>query len=51
MVQGGKGVVVIGCVACQIRWNTIPQYMKRLSEDVLPQIMDTVLERTAIAES
>ena len=51
MAQGGNGVVVIGCVACHIWLNTIPHFLQDLSERVLPQIIDTVLERTAIAES
>jgi hypothetical protein len=49
--QGGKGVIVVGCVACRKRLNTIPQFMKHLSEDVLPSILDDAIERTAIAES
>jgi hypothetical protein len=51
MAQGGKGVIVVGCVACKLRLNTIPQFMQHLSQDVLPQILDQVIERTAIAES
>ena len=51
MRQGGNGVVVVGCMACSIRLNTIPQFIQNLSQDVLPGIIDTVLKRTGIAES
>lgn len=50
MAQGGQGVIVVGCVACELRLNTIPQFMKHLTDDVLPGIIDTVVERTAISE-
>jgi hypothetical protein len=49
--QGGKGVVVVGCMKCKVRLNTIPQFMQHLSEDVLPDLVDFVIERTAISES
>jgi hypothetical protein len=48
--QGGKGVVVVGCVTCKMRLNTIPEFMRHLSEDVLPTILDDVIERTAMRE-
>jgi hypothetical protein len=52
MRQGGNGVVVVvGCMACSIRLNTIPQFIQNPSQDVLPGIIDTVLKRTGIAES
>ncbi len=50
IAQGGRGVIVVGCMACKLRLNTIPQFMQHLSEDVLPQILDQVLERTGIQE-
>ena len=43
--------MVVGCVACKMRLNTIPQFMKHLAEDVLPSILADVIERTAIAKS
>ncbi|MGA8037751.1 MAG: hypothetical protein WA823_14995 [Candidatus Acidiferrales bacterium] len=51
VADGGKGTIAVGCVACEKRLNTIPQFMEHLAEDVLPQIIDEVLERKAIAES
>jgi hypothetical protein len=49
--QGGKGVVVVGCVSCKLAMQTRQQYMRHLTDDVLPGIVDMVIERTAIAES
>jgi hypothetical protein len=49
--QGGRGVVVVGCVSCKLAMQTRHQYMRHLTEDVLPGIVDMVIERTAIAES
>ena len=43
VAQGGKGVAVTGCTACRIRTNNNAQYLKHLSDDVLPQILDRVL--------
>jgi hypothetical protein len=51
IAQGGRGVIVVGCVKCKLRLNTIPQFMKHLSEDVLPGLIELVIERTAISES
>lgn len=48
--QGGTGVIVVGCQCCKLRLNTIPQFMQHLTEDVLPAILDDVLERKAMAE-
>jgi hypothetical protein len=50
IAQGGRGVIVVGCMACKLRLNTIPQFMQHLSEDVLPQILDQDLERTGMQE-
>jgi hypothetical protein len=51
IAEGGKGVVEVGCVCCKLAMQTRHQYMRHLTEDVLPGIVDTVIERTAIAES
>jgi hypothetical protein len=37
-------------MARKIRLNTIPQFMRHLSEDVLPEIIDRVVERTGMQE-
>jgi len=37
---GGTGVVVSGCEACRKRFGTNSQYLRHLSEDVLPDIID-----------
>ena len=37
---GGTGVVVSGCKACRKRFGTNSQYLRHLSEDVLPDIID-----------
>jgi primosomal replication protein N len=50
IAQGGRGVIVVGCMACKLRLNTIPQFMLHLSEDVLPQILDQVLERAGMQD-
>jgi hypothetical protein len=50
MAEGGKGTIAVGCEKCQIPLNTIPQFMQHLSEDVLPAILDDVLERKAMTE-
>jgi hypothetical protein len=49
--QGGRGVIVVGCVSCKLAMQTRHQYMRHLTDDVLPEIIDMVIERTAIAES
>ena len=36
---GGTGVVVSGCEACRARFGTNSQYLRHLSEDVLPNIL------------
>jgi hypothetical protein len=39
VAQGGKGVVVTGCIACKKRTNTNAQYLRHLADDVLPVIL------------
>lgn len=34
MAQGGKGVVVFGCVICKVRLNTTGQFVEHLEEKV-----------------
>ena len=36
---GGTGVVVSGCEACRKRFGTNSQYLRHLSDDVLPNIL------------
>jgi hypothetical protein len=38
VVQGGKGVVVPGCPACQKRINTMSQFLDHLAQDVMPAV-------------
>jgi hypothetical protein len=40
MAQGGKGIVVPGCLACKKRINTMPQFLDHLADDVLPPLLD-----------
>jgi hypothetical protein len=40
VAQGGRGVVVPGCPACKKRFNTMPQFMDHLTDDVLPAVLD-----------
>jgi hypothetical protein len=51
VAEGGRGTVAVGCEHCKVCLNTIPQFLAHLAEDVLPGIIDEVLERTAIAEN
>jgi hypothetical protein len=43
IAQGGKGVIVPGCVHCQKILYTGNQYLSHLALDVLPQIIDIVV--------
>jgi hypothetical protein len=45
--QGGKGVVVPGCPACQKRINTMSQFLDHLAEDAMPAL----IERLAAAKT
>jgi hypothetical protein len=39
IAQGGKGVVVPGCPACQKRINTMSQFLDHLAEDAMPALI------------
>jgi hypothetical protein len=39
VAQGGKGVVVPGCPACQKRINTMSQFLDHLAEDAMPALI------------
>jgi hypothetical protein len=41
---GGAGIVTPGCEACSKRINTNSQYLRHLSEDVLPGILQNALK-------
>jgi hypothetical protein len=47
IAQGGKGVVVPGCVTCKKRITTVNQFVEHLAKDVLPQILERYDERYA----
>jgi hypothetical protein len=40
VAEGGKGVIVPGCVACRKLLYTNNQYLSHLALDVLPQIIE-----------
>ena len=40
VAQGGKGVVVSGCPACEKRINTTVQFLDHLANDVMPALID-----------
>jgi hypothetical protein len=40
VAQGGKGVVVPGCPACQKRINTMNQFLDHLAEDAMPALIE-----------
>jgi hypothetical protein len=40
IAQGGRGVVVPGCPACEKRINTMSQFLDHLADDVLPALID-----------
>ena len=44
MAQGGKGTVVPGCTACRKILYTDHQYLSHLALDVIPQILDRILQ-------
>jgi hypothetical protein len=39
IAEGGKGVIVPGCVACRKLLYTNNQYLSQLAIDVLPEIL------------
>jgi len=40
VAQGGKGVVVSGCPACQKRMNTMGQFLDHQANDAMPALID-----------
>jgi len=44
VAEGGRGVVIPGCPACHKRINTNDQYLRHLSDDVLPIILQKAFE-------
>jgi hypothetical protein len=50
VAQGGRGVVVVGCAVCKLHLQTRDQYMRHLTNDVLPGIVDMVIERVGIEQ-
>jgi hypothetical protein len=40
IAQGGNGVVVPGCSACQKRIHTMAKFVDHLTDDVLPALVD-----------
>jgi hypothetical protein len=48
---GGAGVVVSGCEACRKRFGTNSQYLRHLSEAVLPNILQRAFEIAAVSTS
>jgi hypothetical protein len=41
--EGGKGVIVPGCVHCKKLLYTVNQFLSHLALDVLPQIVERVI--------
>jgi len=48
---GGTGVVVSGCEACRKRFGTNSQYLRHLSDDVLPNILRKAFEIAGVPTS
>jgi hypothetical protein len=46
IAEGGKGVIVPGCVRCKKLLYTTNQYLSHLALDVLPQIIDRAIAST-----
>jgi hypothetical protein len=40
MADGGKGVVVPGCVHCRKRIHTTNEFIRHLTHEVLPVLLD-----------
>jgi hypothetical protein len=51
VAQGGNGVVIPGCPACHKRINTNDQYLRHLSDDVLPVILRKAFEIAGVSIS
>ena len=48
VAAGGNGIVVPGCPACHKRINTIDEFLRHLSDDVLPIILRKAFETAGI---
>jgi hypothetical protein len=48
---GGTGVVVSRCEACRKRFGTNSQYLRHLSDDVLPNILRKAFEIACVSTS
>jgi hypothetical protein len=48
---GGTGVVVSGCEACRERFGTNSEYLRHLSDDVLPVILRKAFEVAGVSIS
>jgi len=44
IAEGGKGVIVPGCIHCKILLYTTNQFLSHLAIDVLPKILETVFQ-------
>jgi hypothetical protein len=44
IAEGGKGVVVPGCVKCKLRLYTGNQHLSHLALDVLPKILGRIID-------
>ena len=51
IAQGGRGVVVPGCPACQKRINTMNQFLHHLTEDAMPALIEKLSETKAMNRS
>lgn len=49
--KNSVGSVVPACTYGCVRINTMNKFMEHLAQDVLAEIMDEIVRRTAIAES
>jgi hypothetical protein len=49
VAEAGNGVVIPGCPACHKRINTNDQYLRHLSDDVLPVILRKVFEIAGVS--
>jgi hypothetical protein len=45
IAEGGKGVVVPGCPACQKRLNTMSQFLDHLAYDAMPVLLDRLADQ------
>jgi hypothetical protein len=42
VAQGGRGVVVPGRPTCKKRFQTTSQFVKHITEDVLPKVLEKI---------